>query len=117
MVRACLPVLLVLMAAGCSPRPSTTASRGTAAAVASCRADTNRAFDRQNRYLLSERDQTANPYSTSGDTGVTTSGLTQRYDYDTQLADCLASSNAPAAAGSAATSTPPNASTSTSFSH
>ena len=113
MVRAFLPVLLAILAAGCSPRPTTTASRGTAAAVASCRADANRAFIRQNRYLLSERDQTANPYSTSGDTGVTTNGLTQRYDYDTQVADCLAAENVPAAAGS----TPPSANTSTSLSH
>ncbi len=116
MVRAFLPALLLLAAAGCAPRPPTSTGRADAAALAACKASTNRAFDRQNRYLLSERDQTDNPFSTSGDTGITTRGLTQRYDYDTQLASCLTASGAPDQANSAATSTPPTARTSTSLS-
>ena len=82
--------------AGCNPgpRPQTAASRSNAAAVASCRASTESSFNRQNRYLLSERDTTDSPFSTSGVTGITTRGLTQRYDYDTQLASCLSASGA-----------------------
>ncbi len=48
-----------------------------------------RSFNRQNRYLISERDTTDSPFSTSGVSGITTRGLTQRYDYDTALASCL----------------------------
>ena len=114
MVRASLPVLLVLFAAGCTPPPPSSGSRASAAAVASCRATTNHSFDRQNRYLLSERNTTDSPFSSSGDPGVTTRGLTQRYDYDTQLASCLDASNAPAnVARGAATSAPPPSSSST----
>ena len=88
----CFTVAVVLLAAGCSPRPETPASRASAAAVASCRASTESSFNRQNRYLLSERDTTDAPFSTSGVTGITTRGLTQRYDYDTQLSSCLSQS-------------------------
>ena len=115
MSRAFSPVLLVLFAAGCTPPPPTTASRATTAALASCRASTNQSFDRQNRYLLSERSTTDSPFSSSGDPGVTTRGLTQRYDYDTQLASCLGSSNATVGlANGPASSAPPPASSSTS---
>ncbi len=108
MFRASLPVLLVLMSAGCTPPPQSSASRAGAAALASCRKSTDESFDRQNRYLLSERNTTDSPFSSSGDTGITTRGLTQRYDYDTQLASCLDSSNAPASvANGPATSTAP----------
>ena len=110
MFRAFPPVLFVLFIAGCTPPPPTTASRASAAALASCRASTNHSFDRQNRYLLSERSTTDTPFSTSGDPGVTTRGLTQRYDYDTQLASCLGSSDASAGvANGPATSAPPPA--------
>ncbi len=104
MPRAVLPTLLVLLAAGCTPPPPTSASRASAAALASCRTSTNQSFDRQNRYLLSERSTVDTPFSTSGDPGITTRGLTQRYDYDTQLASCLGASGA--SAGSGATSAP-----------
>ena len=88
------PVLAVVLlaGAGCTPRPETATSRSSAAAAASCRASTESSFNRQNRYLLSERDTTDAPFSTSGVTGITTRGLTQRYDYDTQLASCLSES-------------------------
>jgi hypothetical protein len=103
MFRAALPALLVLLAAGCTPPPPSSASRASAGAVASCRASTNQSFDRQNRYLLSERSQTDTPFSTSFNSGDTTRGLTQRYDYDNQMASCLAASNAPQNANTAAT--------------
>ena len=81
--------------AGCgSPRPQTAASRSNAAAVASCRASTETSFNRQNRYLLSERSNTDAPFSTSGNPGITTRGLSRQYDYDNQLDSCLAQSGA-----------------------
>lgn len=79
--------------AGCAaPRPQTPVTRASAAAAASCRASTESSFNRQNRYLLSERNTTDAPFSTSGVTGITTRGLTQQYDYGTQLQDCLTAS-------------------------
>ena len=116
MVRAFLPAVLILATAGCASSPQNSAvSRADSTTLASCRASTNQAFNRQNRYQISERDQTASPFSTSGDTGITTRGLSQRYDYDNQLQSCLSASGGDA--GSAATSTPPNAGTSTTLSH
>ena len=105
-----LPALaasMALLAAGCTPPPPTSASRASAAAVSSCRSSTDQSFNRQNRYLLSERDATDSPFSNSGDSGITTRGLTQRYDYDTALAQCLSANSTPAVAGSAVTSTQP----------
>ena len=104
MSRVSLPVLLVLLAAGCTPPPPSSASRASAAALASCRTSTNQSFDRQNRYLLSERSTVDTPFSTSGDPGVTTRGLTQSYDYGSQLASCLSASGAPAGAASSGAS-------------
>ena len=91
--------LVLVTVAGCGgSRPPQT--RSSAAAAASCRSETESSFNRQNRYLLSERDTTDAPFSTSGVTGITTRGLTQRYDYDTQLASCLsASGGGPATTG------------------
>ena len=107
MFRALIPALLVVVA-GCTPPPSTPATRASAAALAACRASTNQSFDRQNRYLLSERSTIDSPFSTSGVPGITTRGLTERYDYDTQLSSCLAASNAPrGGANSPATSSAP----------
>ncbi len=112
--RAAFSALLALTTlAACTPPPSTSVSRANASALASCRASTDSSFNRQNRYLISERDTTDAPFSTSGVSGITTRGLTQRYDYDTALASCLQASNAPTLATSPATSTqaPPPAGT------
>ncbi len=90
------PILFALTLtalAGCAaPRPQTAQTRSSAAARAKCQASTEQSFNRQNRYLLSERDTTDSPFSSSGVTGITTRGLTQRYDYETDLASCLSSS-------------------------
>ena len=86
-----LPALAALIAAGCTPAPPPSpTARANAAAVAACRSSTDQSFERQNRYLLSERDTTDAPYSTSGDSGITTRGLSQRYGYDVDLSNCLA---------------------------
>ena len=113
MPRATLPVLLALLAAGCTPPPPTSSSRANAAALASCRASTNQSFDRQNRYLLSERSTVDVPFSTSGNPGVTTRGLTQRYDYDTQLASCLGASGGSTQGGPASSNAPASGDTTT----
>ncbi len=52
-----VPVVLATIA-GCAAPPATPASRASAAALASCRANTESSFNRQNRYLLSERNTT-----------------------------------------------------------
>ena len=98
MFRALLPALLVLFAAGCARPQQTAATRASAATAASCRSSANKAFDRQNRYLLSERSTVDSPFSTSGDPGVTTRGLTQRFDYDTNLQSCLSNAAGPTGA-------------------
>jgi hypothetical protein len=96
-----LPCLVLLALAGCAaPQSQTPETRASAAAAAACRTSTETSFNRQNRYLLSERDTTDSPFSTSGVTGITTRGLTQQYDYNRQLSSCLSSSNSSAAAPS-----------------
>ncbi len=88
-------LLLALLAAACQPLPPPTAAqRAQRAEVAACRSDTDAAFEKQNRYLLSERDTTDSPYSSSGDTGITTRGLSQQYGYDEDFSRCLAATKA-----------------------
>jgi hypothetical protein len=84
-----LAVLLAgaLTASGCAP--ATPRSRASAAAVAECKTRTDAAYNRQNRFLLSTRDTTDTPYSTSGAPGNTTSGLSREYDRETMLDNCL----------------------------
>ncbi len=103
---AIIPVLLIF--AGCAgPAPQTAASRASSAVLKSCRASTDRSFDRQNRYLMSERDSKDTPFSTSFVAGDTSRGLPDLYSYDTQLSDCLASSKVPQNPNQPATSTQP----------
>ncbi len=111
--RAVLSTALLLAAVGCAPKPQTTAGRADAAALASCRSSTDHSFNRQNRYLLSERDDIDLPFSNAGDSGITTRGLTQRLDYDDQLNSCLAASRAPATAALPSVSIQPRTSPST----
>ena len=89
------PALIVLAAlAGCAG-PQGSSNRSSSAAVRSCRASADASFNRQNRYLLSERDQKDTPFSTSFVSGDTSRGLPSTYAYDTQLSDCLAASKVP----------------------
>ncbi len=83
-----------LGAGGCAAPATTPRSRASAAALAACRTRTDQAYDRQNRYLLSERDTRDSPFSTSGTTGITTTGLSQRYARDNMFDSCIGS-NAP----------------------
>ncbi len=80
----------VLAAAGCSQSPSS-ASRTSKADAAACRTRTDAIYNQQNRFLLSERNTTDSPYSTSGNPGVTNQRLSQQYGRDELLDSCLTS--------------------------
>ncbi len=104
---AAFPALIVLAAvAGCAG-PQSSSSRTSSAILKSCRASADSSFNRQNRYLLSERDEKDSPFSRSFVAGDTSRGLPSTYAYDTQLSDCLASSKIPQNPDQPATSTQP----------
>lgn len=98
-------VLALLAAAGCAP-PQTTSSRQDAAALAACRTRTDQVYQKQNRYLMSERDQRDTPYASTGLPSNTAAGLGQRFGYDQMLAGCL-NQNGPAAGTSSQPGTAP----------
>ncbi len=54
-----------------------------------CGQQADRQFEKQNRYLLSERDQTDTPFSSSGLPGNTTEGLNDQYSRDRMVDDCM----------------------------
>jgi hypothetical protein len=76
-----------LLAAGCTRAPPPT--RSQASLRTACRAQSEAAYNRQNRALLSTRDTTDTPFSTSGVSGITTNGLSREYDREVYLDNCL----------------------------
>ena len=91
-------VTLGLLAVGCTRSPPP--SRSAASLRASCRAQSESAYNRQNRALLSTRDTTDTPFSSSGVSGITTNGLSREYDREVYLDNCLrGAGDAPAPAG------------------
>lgn len=84
-VVAALPMALLLLLAGCAPR----ASEAEMAHEQSCGQQADRQFDKQNRYLMSEQDQSATPFSSSGVIGDTSHGLDDQYRRDRMVDDCL----------------------------
>ncbi len=103
-----LALAAALLSGGCAALPRTPQSKVSAAAAAACRHRTDQTYQRQNRYLLSERDTRDAPFSTSGTTGITSAGLSQRFARDSLYDSCIGS-NAPdtsLAPGSAAGQTP-----------
>ena len=54
-----------------------------------CGQQADRQFEKQNRYLLSERDQTSTPFSSSFLPGDPTRGLNDQYSRDRMVDDCL----------------------------
>ena len=54
-----------------------------------CGQQADRQFEKQNRYLMSERDQTDTPFSSSGMPGNTTQGLNDQYSRDRMVDDCM----------------------------
>ena len=108
MVRRAILSLLVALAAACTPLPPPTpAQRAQRAEAAACRADADASFAAQNRYLLSERDTTDAPFSSSGVSGITTRGLSQRYGYDEDLSRCLAATKSGNPNGPSTSTQPP----------
>ena len=84
------PVLLlpaVLLCGACQPaRPPM--SRAERADYDACRARADAVFNQQNRAALSERDMRDTPFSTNYVSGITSAGLSNRYDRDNLLAGC-----------------------------
>jgi len=54
-----------------------------------CRRQADRQFEKQNRYLLSEQDQSASPFSSNGTVGITSQGLGDLFHRDQAVDDCL----------------------------
>jgi hypothetical protein len=71
-------------------------------AVATCRADADRVFAAQNRYMISERDQSAAPFGGNQLPPNPSTGLSDQYQQDQMVDKCLARS-----AASAPSDTPP----------
>ncbi len=77
--------ILLLPLAGCGqPRSSAELEQQQA-----CGQQADRQFEKQNRYLMSERDQTDTPFSSSGMPGDTTRGLNDQYGRDRMVDDCM----------------------------
>ncbi len=76
-----------LALAGCSfPGPLSEQQRDT---LAGCRADVDRAYNTQNRYQLSERDNRDTPFSGGGQVAAPSDGLADQYSHETRVADCV----------------------------
>jgi hypothetical protein len=88
------------LGAGCTPAPPP--SRSAVAARAACQAETEATYNRQNRDLISQRDQTDTPFSTSGLSGITTTGLSREYARESMLDDCLKGTRPSPSAGAGA---------------
>jgi hypothetical protein len=106
--------LVVLALAGCEkPLPP---SRASVAALSACRTRADEIYLKQNRAVLSERDQSYSPQSASGLSGITTTGLADLYGRDQMVSDCLnsmgpASPQGPGIDGSTGPAMDPNAAT------
>jgi hypothetical protein len=92
-----LLLLPILAAAGCGFSPPLT--QGQRDAQQSCRADADRIYNTQNRYLLSERPSPDTPYSGSTPPPLPGDGLSDKYGYDQMVSRCLDRSEAVPAAG------------------
>jgi hypothetical protein len=86
-----LPRLVVLLSLGaCAAQ---TLSPADLDRQEDCRAQVDRQYEKQNRYLLSEQDQTGTPYSSHGFPGDTTSGLGDLYRRDRNIDACMRSTD------------------------
>ncbi|MBE7212646.1 MAG: hypothetical protein INR65_16640 [Gluconacetobacter diazotrophicus] len=85
-----LPLLLMLLGlAACGSRLSS----ADLERQQDCRAQADGQFDRQNRYLMSERSQTDTPFSSSGMPGDPSRGLGDVFRRDRMVDDCLHSTD------------------------
>ena len=75
----------LLLLAGCTaPRSSADLERQT-----ECGHEADQQFNKQNRYQLSEEDQSSSPFSSNGLIGVPNKGLNDEYRRDRLVDDCL----------------------------
>jgi hypothetical protein len=96
-----LAVLALGSLAGCGLyQPVTSEDREAASA---CNAEADRVFAAQNRYQLSERDQSNAPYAGNTLPSNPTAGLSDRYEEGQYVDHCLARSAAGAPASQPAT--------------
>ena len=86
--RAAVLLACVSAVSGCAV-PARQETGANAGAVAACRSQTEQAFNRQNRDLLSFRNGRDSPFSDSYDSGITSAGLSRRYARDEMMSSCL----------------------------
>jgi hypothetical protein len=90
---AALPITAAILALpACAPRQPMT--RHDAATIAACRQRAEQIYTQQNRAEMFSNDQTNSPFGASGVTGVTSTGLGQRFGYDTNVSNCIRNSEA-----------------------
>ncbi len=88
MIRA-LPVLVLVALSACqSAPPRSPRASADAATVAACRERADEVFARQNRVDLSRRDERDAPFASSYNSGITTRGLGDRYEWGRMVAAC-----------------------------
>ncbi len=75
----------LLALAACARSPQTPVQ---AATVAACRERADQVYDRQNRADLSRRDERDTPQSASYLSGITTRGLSARFERGQRIAEC-----------------------------
>ncbi len=85
-----LSASLIILAALSSCAPRSPAAEAERAATLACRRQADQVYLKQNRFLLSQRDTTATPFSSSGSSGVTSAGLGQAYGRDEMVQSCMA---------------------------
>ena len=89
MIRTLFPAVLLAPALLCGAcQPAQPMSRASRADYQACRARADQVFNQQNRSYLSERDQRDTPFAASGNSGITSAGLSSRYARDDLLAGC-----------------------------
>lgn len=90
-----------LAAAGPGAAPGGAGGRPSQAAVAACRQRADEIYLKQNRGLLSERDQRDTPYASTGLPDNTARGLGEMFGRDQNFSNCLRSFGpaAPSGAG------------------
>jgi hypothetical protein len=94
-VSRCLPALTVLVFAACTPPPPPTSqARADQEARSACRQRADQVYAEQNRgaAFLGGTDNRFSPFSSSYVSGNTSSGLGERYNFDTMIADCVRNS-------------------------
>ncbi len=79
-----------LLVAACTPAPPPSAqSRANQATLAACRTRADEVFARQNRGSLYTQDTRDLPESGAYNSGITSSGLADRFGWGTNLSNCL----------------------------